>query len=352
MPLEADATHSRKTCIIAPMSENLDSTQPMKAKKKPRWKRFLITLLGFIIIVGLGLYGGYNSGIGVRKAAEATQIGQALNEQFQLGAVALAEGRYDHARQHFEYIIQHNANYPGAAEGMAEAILGMSFTATPKPTQTPTLTPTPDLRGVEAIFNNAQALINAGDWANALATLDQLRKEGPTYRTAEVDGMYYFALRYAGADKISKEGDLEGGIYYLTLAERFGPLDSTADNLRGNARLYITAATFWEINWEQAVNYFGQLASYAPNIWDGASNMTAGQRYQFALMRYGDELWTVSNDACGAYAQFSNAQAYGQLDAVAAKNANQAYQVCYPPTATPEPTLESVPVPTEETTTP
>ncbi len=326
------------------MSENLGSTQPTTVKKKSRGKRFAISLFGFIIIVGLGLYGGYNSGIGIRKSAEATQIGQALNKQFELGAIALAEGRYDHARQHFEYILMHNANYPGAAEGMAEAILGMSFTATPTITPSPTLTPTPDLRGVEAIFNNAQALINAGDWANALAALDQLRKEGPDYRTAEVDGMYYFALRYAGADKIAKEGDLEGGIYYLTLAERFGPLDSTANGLREGARLYITAATFWEINWEQAVNYFGQLASYAPNVWDNASGMTAGERYYYALMRYGDYLFNQKNrDACGAYAQYSAAMAYGQLDDVAAKNSRHAYEICYPPTATPEPTLEVFP---------
>ena len=163
--------------------------------------------------------------------------------------------------------------------------------------------------------------------------------------------MYYFALRYAGYDKITKEGDLEGGIYYLTLAERFGPLDSTANGMREAARLYITAQSFWEINWGQAVNYFGQLASYAPNIWDNSSNMNAGQRYYIALMRYGDELWTIQNDACGAYAQYSAAQAYGQLDETAARNANQAYQVCYPPTATPEPTAipAETAVPTEDT---
>ena len=326
------------------MSENLESTQPTKIKKKPRLKRFLITLFGFIIIVGLGLYGGYNSGIGARQAAEATQISSALTKQFELGAIALAEGRYDHARQHFEYIVQHNPTYPGAAEGMAEAILGMSFTMTPTITPSPTLTPTPDLRGVEAIYNNAQALINAGNWANALETLDQLRAEDPTYRTAEVDGMYYFALRYAGTDKISKEGDLEGGIYYLSLAERFGPLDSTSTGLREAARLYITAATFWEINWAQAVNYFGQLASFAPNIWDNASGMNAAQRYQYALMRYGDELY-AQDDACGAYAQYSAAQAYGALDEAANYNAARSYAICYPPTATPEPTIA---VPTAE----
>lgn len=317
------------------MSETTESTQPIKIKKS-RGKRIWITILGFLVIVALGVLGGYNSGLNIRKSAEATQVTKQLDEQFQLGAIALAEGRYDHARQHFEYILKYNAEYPGAAEGMAEAILGMSFTATPTITPSPTLTPTPDLRGVEAIFNNAQALINAGDWINAIAALDQLRKEDPSYRTAEVDGMYYFALRYAGYDKISKEGDLEGGIYYLTLAERFGPLDATANNLRANARLYITAASFWEINWQEAVNYFGQLATYAPNIWDNTSNQTAAQRYYYALMRYGDELWTLQNDACGAYAQYQKAMAYGQLDEVAAKNSNQAYQVCYPPTATPE----------------
>ena len=108
------------------MSETTESTQPMKAQKNPRRKRFWITLLGFFIIIALGVFGGYNSGIKIRTDAETTMVSGKLDEQFQLGAVALAEGRYDHARQHFEYIVQNDASYPGAAEGMAQAILGMS----------------------------------------------------------------------------------------------------------------------------------------------------------------------------------------------------------------------------------
>ncbi|MBT3321113.1 MAG: hypothetical protein HN392_02395 [Anaerolineae bacterium] len=333
------------------MSEYIEETQPIKIKKNTGKKRFWITLLGVIVIIALGIFGGYNSGIKIRTDAETTMVSGKLDEQFQLGAVALAEGRYDHARQHFEYIVQNDASYPGAAEGMAQAILGMSFTATPKPTATPTLTPTPDMRGVEAIFANAQQLINAGDWPNALAALDQLRQEDPNFQTAKVDSMYYFALRYNGADKIAKEGDLEGGIYFLTLAERFGPLDSVGNNLRENARLYIIAASFWEINWEQAVNYFGQLATYAPNVWDNASNMTAGERYRIALMRYGDQLYN-GGDNCGAYAQYSNAMAYGALDELATENSNKAYQICYPPTNTPEPTAIIIETPSETPTTP
>ncbi len=328
------------------MSEKIEETQPIKIKKKSGKKRFWITLLGVIVIIALGIFGGYNSGIKIRTDTEATMVSGKLEEQFQLGAIALAESRYDHAHQHFEYIVKHDPNYPGATEGMAKAILGMSFTATPQPTLTPTLTPTPDMRGVEAIFANAQQLINAGDWTNALAALDQLRKDDPNYQTAKVDGMYYFALRYNGYDKITKEGDLEGGIYFLTLSERFGPLDSAGNNARESARLYIIGASFWEINWEQAVNYFGQLAAYAPNTWDNASNMTAAERHRYALMRYGDELFNVHNDACGAYNQYAAAEAYGSLDEVAAKNKNQAYQICYPPTNTPEPTTVVLPTDT------
>ncbi len=79
--------------------------------------------------------------------------------------------------------------------------------------------------------------------------------------------------------------------------------------------------------------------------------MNAAERYRVALMRYGDELYNIDNDACGAYAQYSNALAYGALDEVAEKNANQSYQICYPPTSTPEPTaIVPVDTPTETPT--
>ncbi len=338
------------------MSKTIEETQPNKPKKKSRKKIFLLTLLGIILIIALGIWGGYNSGIKTRTDAEATMVSGKMDEQFQLGAIALAEERYDHARQHFEYIVQNDANYPGAAEGMAQAILGMNQTATPEPTLPPTATATPDLRGTEAIFANAQQLINAGDWTNALAALDQLRKDDPYYETAKVDGMYYFALRYNGYDKITKEGDLEGGIYYLTLAERFGPLDSTANNSREAARLYIIAASFWEINWEQAVNYFGQLAAYAPSAWDSASRMTAGERYHYALMRYGDDLFLLRNDACAAYAQYTLAETYGALDEIASLNKGKTFQICYPPTeeviSTPTTSVLPTDAPSEATSTP
>jgi hypothetical protein len=86
------------------------------------------------------------------------------------------------------------------------------------------------------------------------------------------------------------------------------------------------------VDWKDSVAYFQQVATGWPSLWDGT--MTASQRYHEALMRYGDQLW-AQKDACGAYEQYQNAMAIAQLDQTAAKNSNQAYQTCYPATATP-----------------
>jgi hypothetical protein len=92
------------------------------------------------------------------------------------------------------------------------------------------------------------------------------------------------ALRNRGARKILN-ADLEGGIYDLTLAQRFGLLDSEAQSYLNWSTLYITGASFWEIDWGQAAYYFGQVAPYAPNLTDG-SGMTASQRYLKSLVEY------------------------------------------------------------------
>ena len=62
--------------------------------------------------------------------------------------------------------------------------------------------------------------------------------------------------------------------------------------------------------------------------------MTATERYYIAAMRYGDQLVGEGN-FCAAYDQYQAAQTIGPLDAEAARNSVQAYDVCYPPTEIP-----------------
>jgi len=318
---------------LTPSEPKVDDTQPVKpVKKKPRrWLSVLIGILGFILLMGAGSYGGYLSGIQERKNAQSAIVSQQVSQQYQFALVDIEFKRYDAAAQRLQYIISKDPSFPGAREKLTEVLVASSI---PTPTPTVTLTSTPDFSGAESAFQRAQQLIQAQDWANAISALDTIRKLDPSYKTAQVDGMYYFALRNHGHALIAKQGNLEGGIYYLTLAERFGPLDNSAAQLREGARLYIVGASFWELDWRQAYNYFSQVGVGWASMWDGT--MTASQRLQYSAMRYGDDLFN-QQDYCGAYELYQTAAALGELDYAASKNSQEAFEICYPPTEVPAP---------------
>ncbi len=323
--------HTGNTQPLPPIKE--DDTQPIKPiKNQSRWRSILTSVLGFILLVGLGSFGGYSSGIGDRTSAEETIITQQLTEQFQYALVDIEFGRYDAARQRLEFIISHDSSYPGASEKLTEVLV---LSSVPTPVPTATLTSTPDFSGAESAFARAQQLILAQDWPGALNALDTIRKLDPSFKTAQVDGMYYFALRNYGVDLITKGGNLEGGIYQLSLAERFGPLDRNASGLREGARMYITGASFWELDWSQAVAYFSEVGAGWPSLWDGT--MTGAQRLYISAMRYGDELYK-NNQFCEAYAQYQVAGSMGALEEPSASQAGKAQLQCFPSTATIGPT--------------
>ena len=324
-----------------------NDTQPnavaSPAKKPSRW----IAVLGFVLLLGLGILGGYQSGLGQRRAAQSTVVFQQLDEQYQLGLQAMNEGRYEVALQHFQFVVEHDPTYPGIQEKLTEVLVTLNITPSPTVTPTPANTPTPDLRGVEEIFARARQLLDAQDWDGAISNLDSLRKSDSTYRAAEVDGMYYIALRNRGVGKIIPSSqlcsdiNLEGGIYDLTLAERFGPLDSYAESLRTWSRLYITGASFWELDWYQAMDYFSKVYPYLPNLMD-SSCMTATERYRYATLKYIDLVWS-SGDYCTAQHMYDDIflNVPSEKNATAYPTATQVYNYCLngggpqPPTPTP-----------------
>ncbi len=246
----------------------------------------LLVILFFVLGGAVSGLMGYWSGIDLRSQAEATAIAASLIDQYNLGLQDVEVGNWNLARQRFEYIIRQDPSFPGAADQLTLILIQVNTTATPTTAPTPTLVPTPDTRSQEERFQQAEEYLANGDWTNTIDTLLILRKEDPAYRAVAIDGMLYLALRNRGMDKIGKQADLEGGIYDLALAERFGPLDSEALSYLNWARLYITGASFWEVNWEEAVNYFSQIAPQLPYLRDG-SGLTASERYRLALIGLG-----------------------------------------------------------------
>ncbi len=284
--------------------EKPDSPAPVIKKNFPRW----LAALCVVALIAIGLLAGYGSGMGQRYAAQNTVVTGQLEEQFQLGKQAVDARNYELAKQYFDFILNKDSNFPGLQAAYTDLLLRMQVTPTPVFSPTPLVSPTPDLRAAEQIYNSALQLLNSSDWNGAITNLDSLRKAYPTYRTAEVDGMYYMALRQRGVGKITaacQDVNLEGGIYDLTLAEHFvgaKNLDSYAESLRTYARLYITASSFWDQDWVQAQNLFAQVMAAYP-IMSDSSCMSATKRWIKATFARGDQL-LAAGDACGANEQY------------------------------------------------
>lgn len=307
---------------------------PQATGKKPhplRWV-ILIGILGLIGVALLSAFAGYTSGIRARKAAAATQAGLVAQEQYDLALQEIASKDYVRARQRLEYVIQIAPDYPGAAEKLAEVIFMASITATPTLVPSPTLSPTPDMRGAEERLEAAKQQIFNSQWAEAIDTLLLLRKAEPNFQPAVVDDLLYLAYRNSGRDKILKDANLEGGIYDLTLAEKFGPLDTETKGLQNWARLYLLGASYWDVDWGQVVYYFAQVAPAVPNLRDG-SGWTATERYRIALGKYAEQL-LARKEWCSAMEMYQQALSYGGEPSLQ-EGYNRAYEKCVGSQVTP-----------------
>ncbi len=336
------------------MIDNSAETVTGSPKKKKRL-RFWVILVGIVIVLvggAAGGYFGYLKGISLRVAAQNDQVVFEATQQFQQGIVDLQAGRYDVARTRFEYVISIDPSFPGVEEKLTEVMMAQSIVDTPTPEPSPTAIPTADTRNEDQLFSQIQQDMTGQNWQDAVTTIERLRDVDLQYRAVDVDGMYYIALRNLGVQKILTDGELEVGIYYLTESEEFAPLDVDAVNYRNWARMYISAASFWDVDWAKVVSAFGQIYQSLPGLHD-SSNMTATERFRQASIGYGDQLFDEKK-YCDAAQQYQNSLNIG-ADSHAQQALSQSTDYCNnppgsqnnntQPTATP--TLETPVGPTE-----
>ena len=290
------------------IDEEMNEINPSVKEKNRLFRILLIGMVAFLLISLLGIYLGYRQGINIRMAKQMEQSIIAASAHFQLGLIDLENEQYEIAKRRFEYVINVDPNFPGVGEKLQEALIGLALSETQEPTpfiaalptETPTVevevTPTLDPQVRDALYLKAQTLIAEQNWDEAIPLIDQLRYEYPDYLPLKIDGMYYFAYRNNGVKKILFDGNLEGGMYDLSIASRFGPLDWESESYRSFARYYITGTAFWEVDWLQSLYYFGMVYEALPNLRDG-SNYTATRRYAVASMSYGD-LLVASGESC------------------------------------------------------
>lgn len=288
---------------VAAKEQPNKSREPKPVSAPRRWR---VALTGIFLLVLFTLSGagiGYASGIQQRLAHETQQKLMTAATHFNYGVQAMLQSNYEVARLQFEYVLQIEPNFPGLQEKYTQTMIEMAKNS--QPTQTMMPTATADMRGVETLFAQAQQLVNAKQGTAALVALDALRNQDIHYRTLEVDALYYMALRFSGIDKIAVQADQEGGLYDLTLASKFAPLDHEALNYATWARNYITAISFWNVDWERVVYYLNQVYSASPGLQDSKGNSVRSRTIE-ALWRYGDVLMSKNNFCEAAqYYQYS-----------------------------------------------
>lgn len=332
------------------MSE-VTETKPNNAISKNRKSSNWIPVVGLLLFIIIAILLGVRSGSSLRMDAHATLVHSQVDEQFRLGLEALGAGNYEIASQHLDFVAKNAPDYPGLQDALSQLALWTIMSPTPVPTATHTLTPTPDLRGADTIFLQAQQSLSLGDWTNAINSLDALRKVNPTYRTVDVDGMYYISLRERGWSKIFPENcldtNLEGGIYDITQAERFGLLDNTALGVRNAVRFYLMGAAFWEVNWENSQYYFSQTMLSYPSLMDSTCK-SAQERWRYATIERGKQ-YLANGDYCNAQVQFDLAfTVYHGDHELIFPTATDVYYLCYgyPPTIAPATEISETPTPT------
>lgn len=261
--------------------------EPKPVSAPRRWRVVLVGLFVMLLFTLSGAGIGYASGIQQRLSVESQQKLVAAATHYNYGVQAMLQSNFELARKQFEYVLQIQPDFPGLKEKYTQTMVEIAKLS--QPTPTPQATPTPDNRGVEALFAQAQQQVNGKQGTAALVTLDTLRNQDIHFRTLEVDALYYLALRFSGIDKIVRQADQEGGLYDLTLASRFAPLDHEAVQYATWARNYITAISYWNVDWEKVVYYLNQVFSASPGLQDSKGNSVRSRTIE-ALWRYGDVL--------------------------------------------------------------
>ena len=101
----------------------------------------------------------------------------------------------------------------------------------------------------------------------------------------------YVALRSRGMELIA-QGLMEEGLYDLSLAERFGPLDRDAMFRKTLAQQYLLANSYIGLNWFKAADLFSSMCEQGATI-------DSCPKYSEAAWEYGNQLINAE-DPCAA----------------------------------------------------
>jgi len=266
------------------------------------------------LILGVSIMLGIQSGLNIRMQTDQQQRLTVAAEHFNYGIAALNQGDLSGAKIQFLYVNELVPNFPGLIEKLTDVEIQMALALTPVATPTPEPAAIPTGGTADDYFSLAQQAIQAQDWASALGLLETIRNMNLNYKQPQMDDLYYQVLRNLGVSQI-KNNNLETGVYNLTLAQNFAPLDAEAAQ---------------QLSWAKA--------DIQRNVWLG---------YAAGLIKVGNDLAHSNQPDCDVLKAYQAARDFldqhGISDSITIRGdsvdlntkINTWFPICYPPTPTP-----------------
>jgi outer membrane protein assembly factor BamD (BamD/ComL family) len=273
-------------------------------------------------VIGISATGGVIAGRGERSVLATQTTVAEIDVQYQLGMDNLEHEQYALAAQRFIWIVERDPGYPGAAEALAEA---QRLVNAEGGEAEATLVPS-SAENTEELYAEAVEFYDAQDWTNAITRLQQLQSVDRSFRQVEVEEMLYDSLSTLGLAYIRGER-LEEGLLLLNQAETLRPLSDQAAGEAYLATLYVTASTYWDLDWGIVIDNLLPIYEIAPNYRD------TSQRLWEAEINNADRLAALGAQ-CAAADQYLLALELRD-DSVAQEKYEAAADACANPTPIP-----------------
>ena len=279
-----DTTPPAPTVASQPASR----TSPAKARRVSAATLLILAFAcGFLGLIAAAGLGGVYAGLQDRKAEEQAQA----DKFYQEGLANRTTGKLQLARADFEYVLKIKPDYPGAREQVAQIADLLAV----KPTPTSAV----QVNVTQQLYEAGADAYDQKNWKAAIEILSQVRAIDPAYEKDRIAQMIYQAALTNGQQLLT-EDRLEEAIAYLDQAAYLQALPADVEAEVQYARLYVTARDYWNVNWEKAIESFGELVKIGPGYRDTFA------RYVEAYIQYGDER-TRAGDPCAAHKQYEEA---------------------------------------------
>ena len=298
---------------------------PPPRPRQDGWFRRTATRLigtGFVLVflllgaAGVGFVAIYH---GMQDRNDLTR--QEADTHYQKGLLYLQSGECELAIAEFEFVIRLLPEHVDAYDKLYKAEAQCQVLPTP--------TSEAQKSAKEIHFEQATALFTQGRWDKVTAELEQLIQLDPAYKAEMVEEMIFQSLGNQ-AMQLVNEDSLEEALRYFDRALEIRSDDADLQAQRSMAALYQTGQSYWEVDWQRAIDAFTDLYALNPDYKD------TRQCLHDAYVRYGDSL-ADDGQWCLARERYADAMTIISQQSTEQKRVN-AYTRCVTATPTPLPT--------------